>query len=225
MAHNKYTEEQKAAVLARASEIGITAAAKEAGIDRSTVSRWNKAAAQTQGEAHDKEQAAAAPEEQAVTADETFVEKIEDAAEECAAEMTEDAATEEKTTADTCGTRDAGRKAAGILDAKNVIQEKVGDAVAVAQVEIKKAAGKATKAVKDTTEKVRKTVRDTAKKSVKKVRAVRLDMIFETNDGRQISSDAIAEKVPKGADTAYIKLDDNKIYWVKGEETGSVEIW
>ena len=28
-------------------------------------------------------------------------------------------------------------------------------------------------------------------------------------------------KVPKGCDAAYVKLEENKIYWVKGEETGS----
>ncbi len=41
----KYTDKQKAAVLARASEIGVAAAAKEAGIPVTTVSKWNKAAA------------------------------------------------------------------------------------------------------------------------------------------------------------------------------------
>ena len=44
MARRNYTDEQKAAVLARVEEVGVVAAAKEAGIDRKTVSNWAKAA-------------------------------------------------------------------------------------------------------------------------------------------------------------------------------------
>ena len=44
MARRTYADEQKAAVLARAEEIGIVAASNEAGIDRKTVSNWLKAA-------------------------------------------------------------------------------------------------------------------------------------------------------------------------------------
>ena len=60
---------------------------------------------------------------------------------------------------------------------------------------------------------------------MKKVKAARVDMIFETNGGRQITPEAVAERVPKGVDAAYIKLEENKIYWVKGTETGAVDIW
>ena len=35
----------------------------------------------------------------------------------------------------------------------------------------------------------------------------------------------IAGRIPKGVDAAYVKLEENKIYWVKGTETGSVDIW
>ena len=60
---------------------------------------------------------------------------------------------------------------------------------------------------------------------MKKVKAAKVDMFFETNSGRQITPEAVAERIPKGVDAAYIKLEENKIYWVKGTETSSVDIW
>ena len=68
-------------------------------------------------------------------------------------------------------------------------------------------------------------MKEKIEKPVKKVKAAKVDMIFESNGGRQIKPEEIAEKVPKGVDAAYIKLEENKIYWGKGTETGSVDIW
>ena len=48
MASNNYSEEQKAAVLARVPEIGVRAAAEEAGIPWQAVARWNKVAKEAQ---------------------------------------------------------------------------------------------------------------------------------------------------------------------------------
>ena len=36
--------------------------------------------------------------------------------------------------------------------------------------------------------------------------------------------DEIAMRVGD-VDSAYIRVDHNKIYWVKGEETGEMDIW
>ena len=51
------------------------------------------------------------------------------------------------------------------------------------------------------------------------------DLTFETTGGRQTTLETIAEKIPDGVDTAYIRLEENKIYWVKGKETGTIDIW
>ena len=32
-------------------------------------------------------------------------------------------------------------------------------------------------------------------------------------------------KIPKGANAVYVRVDENKLYWVKGKETGDVDIW
>ena len=43
--------------------------------------------------------------------------------------------------------------------------------------------------------------------------------------GGAISTDEIAKKIPKGANAVYVRVDENKLYWVKGKETGDVDIW
>ena len=42
--------------------------------------------------------------------------------------------------------------------------------------------------------------------------------------GAEITPDAILAKVGQ-VDTVYIRVDENKLYWVKGEENGAVDIW
>ena len=35
----------------------------------------------------------------------------------------------------------------------------------------------------------------------------------------------IAAKIPAGAESVFVRVDQNKLWWIKGEETGSVDIW
>lgn len=42
--------------------------------------------------------------------------------------------------------------------------------------------------------------------------------------GGNITIDEIKEKIGD-VDIAYVRVDHNKIYWVKGNDTGSVDIW
>jgi len=196
----KYTEEKKAAVLARVSEIGVAAAAKEAGIPVTTVSKWNKAAAVTEAQAivdkADKNMAAA------VTEAQTIVDKAD-----------KDLAVAEVAAQAVVAKADAENKEA--------IKEDIEDKKVATEIEIKKKKGQTTRKVKEKKEKVKASV----EKKVNKARAAKMDLIFESNAGLQIKPEEIAEKVPKGCDAAYVKLEENKIYWVKGEETGSVSIW
>ena len=237
----KYTEEQKHAVLARIPEIGMSEAAKEAGIPVSTVSKWNKAA--KTGQARDlyakaEKAADAAVVEAFVEADAKLAEAqkeaqaIVDQAEEESAEALKEAIEEKKEEikdkVDATkiekkkNTRSAGRKMKEkAKEVKTSVEAKVEDAVVVTEIEAKKKTAKASRKATET----RKTVKEKIEKPVKKVKAAKVDMIFETNGGRQIKPEEIAERVPKGVDAAYVKLEDNKIYWVKGTETGSVDIW
>ena len=43
--------------------------------------------------------------------------------------------------------------------------------------------------------------------------------------GGEITTAEILARIPAGADKVYIRVDQNKAYWVKGDETGSVDLW
>ena len=50
------------------------------------------------------------------------------------------------------------------------------------------------------------------------------EMIIQSPMGGNITPEEILAKVGK-ADKIYIRVDENKAYWVRGEETGSVDLW
>ena len=216
MAQQKYTEEQKAAVLARVPEIGVRAAAEEAGIPWQAVSKWNKAAKTEESAFEVSEEAYAEMiEGEAKEVDIIDVEREKNA--EALKEDIDATRIEAKKK-----TRNAGRKVKEkTKDVKANVEAKAEDVVVAAEIETKKKTAKASRKAKETI----KTVKEKVEKSAKKVKAAKVDMIFETNGGRQIKPEEIAERVPKGVDAAYVKLEENKIYWVKGTETGSVDIW
>ena len=53
-------------------------------------------------------------------------------------------------------------------------------------------------------------------------------IIIQSPSGQEITPKEIKEKVmAKGglAERIYVRADEGKAYWVKGEETGEVELW
>ena len=119
--------------------------------------------------------------------------------------------------------RAAGRKAKEKIEEATVqIAEEAPGAVVATAIEVKKAAGKARHTVKKTEEEVA----EVAKTSARKARAAKLDIVIQSVMGGAITPEEIAAKVPKDTVTAYVKVEENKIYWVnKAGETGDVEIW
>ena len=61
-----------------------------------------------------------------------------------------------------------------------------------------------------------------AKKAAPKAKNV--EYIIQSPMGGEITPAEILKKVGK-ADKIYIRVDQNKAYWINGEETGSVELW
>ena len=59
-----------------------------------------------------------------------------------------------------------------------------------------------------------------AKPAVKKA----VEVIIQSPMGGNITPEEIMAKVGK-ADKVYIRVDENKAYWVRGKETGSVDLW
>ena len=65
-----------------------------------------------------------------------------------------------------------------------------------------------------------------AKKPAAKPAAGKVNLVFESLLGGVITPEAIIKMLPKEAVTAYVKIEENAIYWVgKNGETGSIEIW
>ena len=111
--------------------------------------------------------------------------------------------------------RKAGRKVKEALeDAAAIVKDAVEEQAVASEIEVKKTVRKAGRKAKETTQMVEKTVRKAT-----------LDIIIESPMGGSISTDEIAAKLPKEATAVYVRVDENKLYWVKGDDTGSVDIW
>ena len=64
------------------------------------------------------------------------------------------------------------------------------------------------------------------KKPAAKAAAGKVNLVFESLLGGVITPEAIIKMLPKEAVSAYVKIEENAIYWVgKNGETGSIEIW
>ena len=75
-------------------------------------------------------------------------------------------------------------------------------------------------------------MKSAAKKAEKKAEAVKTrtrkapktEVIIQSPMGGNITPEEILAKVGE-VDQVYIRVDENKAYWVKGEESGSVDLW
>ena len=102
---------------------------------------------------------------------------------------------------------------------------KKADDKAVAEViEAKKTAVKAKQTVKKAEQKAEQAVR-AAKTPAKKIAAAKLNLVIQSKMGGSISAEEIAAKIPKNATNAYVKVEENKIYWTTADDAGSVDIW
>ena len=68
-------------------------------------------------------------------------------------------------------------------------------------------------------------VKAAAKKPAAKAKAAKLEIFIQSPMGGNITPKEIAAKLPKGAKSVFVRVDQNKLWWINGEETGSVDIW
>ena len=70
-------------------------------------------------------------------------------------------------------------------------------------------------------------VRDNGeKKLVKKVSTPKLEIYIQSPLGGNITPEEVAAKMPEGTEACFVRVDQNKIWWVRGDgETGYVWIW
>ena len=105
---------------------------------------------------------------------------------------------------------------AKVTETKAKVEKKIADKKADAK-EVK-AAVAATKADKKATAK---------KPAAKKAPAAKkpLNVVIQSKMGGSITPAEVAAKVPKDAVNAYVKVEENKIYWTSDNDAGSVDIW
>ena len=114
------------------------------------------------------------------------------------------------------------------------VVEEVKEAAAVKEEAPKKAATKKTTrktttkktAAKKPAEKKTTEKKPVAKKPAAKKPAAKkaVEVIIQSELGGEITADAILAKVGE-VEKIYVRVDQNKAYWVRGEETGSVDLW
>ena len=62
------------------------------------------------------------------------------------------------------------------------------------------------------------------RKTVKKEQYAN-EIIIQSPMGGEITTDQVVEKLPAGVDCVFIRVDQNKLWWIRGDETGNVDIW
>lgn len=95
------------------------------------------------------------------------------------------------------------------------------DAVVATEIEVKKAAAKASREAEEAI----KNVEETAKRSAKKIAGIP-NIFIQSLAGGCITPEEIIKKVPKKTSDVYVKVEENKLYYVlENGETGDVDIW
>ena len=116
-----------------------------------------------------------------------------------------------------------GRYESGGIQIPEALAEKVKeltDTATASEIEVKKTARKTVRKAK---EKVEEQVAEVKKKARK---AAGPNIIIQSPMGGYISSEDIAKKVPKGTVDVYVRVDENKLYYVLADgETGDTDIW
>ena len=62
------------------------------------------------------------------------------------------------------------------------------------------------------------------KPAAKKATVKAAEIIIQSPMGGNITPDEILARIGK-AEKVYVRVDENKAYWVNGEDTGSVDLW
>ena len=60
------------------------------------------------------------------------------------------------------------------------------------------------------------------KKKPRKTSAPKLEIYIQSPLGGNITPEEVAAKMPAGTEACFVRVDQNLIWWVRGEETGAV---
>ena len=62
-------------------------------------------------------------------------------------------------------------------------------------------------------------------KPARKAKARKMVIYVQSPLGGNITPEEIETKIPEDADCVFVRVDQNKLWWLRGEESGSVDIW
>ena len=119
---------------------------------------------------------------------------------------------------------------------------KAADAAVATEIEVKKNARSTIRKAKEAVEavvtsdeavateiEVKKKTRSAARKAKEAVKSVpqkkKTAVLIQSQLGGMITPEEVLKRIPEGCDQVYIKPEENKAYWVKGDESGAVELW
>ena len=106
-----------------------------------------------------------------------------------------------------------------------VAAEAVAEVVAVAEEKAKEAEKKDVKKTQKPRARKPAAKTATAKKAEKRAPEKKIPtIIIQSPSGSEITSDEIIEKLGD-VEKAYVRVDQNKAYWVNGEKTGDIDLW
>ena len=106
-----------------------------------------------------------------------------------------------------------------------VAAEAVAEVVAVAEEKAKEAEKKVVKKTQKPRARKPAAKTATAKKAEKRAPEKKIPtIIIQSPSGSEITSDEIIEKLGD-VEKAYVRVDQNKAYWVNGEKTGDIDLW
>ena len=120
----------------------------------------------------------------------------------------------------------AGEKAEKAVEQTEVVvKAEAAKAEAEAEKQVKETKAKAKAAGEKAKEVVKKTKAAVKAETAKVIKKAPGSVTIQSPLGGEITPAEILARIPAGADKVYIRVDQNKAYWVKGDETGSVDLW
>ena len=63
------------------------------------------------------------------------------------------------------------------------------------------------------------------KKEKKKQSGNKAAIIIQSPEGKDITPKQIRKLIPEGTDYVCVRVDENRLYWVKGSQSGATDIW
>ena len=128
------------------------------------------------------------------------------------------------------------------------VEKAVADAAVATEIEVKKTVRKAGRKAKEKVTEAADAVADnekivateieakkTVRKAGRKAKAVaeniaeavkkNTTIMIQSQLGGMITPEEVLQKIPEDCDAVYIKPEENKAYWVKGLESGCVNLW